>query len=92
MGSAHPAISECLEGQQWHTITLKGTIQNEQVHYESFIIDNRSHELNISVLPYSTPNEVDRLAVAVQLHGNANQTPYDVFIDNMTFVVKSSQP
>lgn len=88
----NPVISECLEGQQWHTITLKGSIQNEQVYYESFIIDNRNHELNISVLPYPTPNEVDRLAVAVQLDGNANQTPYDVFIDNMTFVVKSSQP
>ena len=32
----------------------------------------------------STPNEFDRLAVAVQLDGNSVETPYELFIDHVT--------
>jgi hypothetical protein len=88
----NPAISECLEGQQWHTITIIGSIRDDQVYYESFIVDNRSHEMGLSIPPASVPGEADRLAVAVQLDGNANQAPYDMYIDKMIFTVQSSQP
>lgn len=87
-----PVISDCLEAQRWHTFTMKGAIQNGLIYYESFAIDSRDHDLNLFVPPISTAGEVDRLAVAVQLDGNANQTPFDVYVDKVTFLVKTSQP
>lgn len=88
----YPPISECLEGQKWHTITLIGSIRDDQVYYESFSIDSQSHKMGLAIPPASVPREPDRLAVAIQLDGNANQTPYDVYIDKITFAVRSTQP
>jgi hypothetical protein len=81
-------ITDTLEGEQWHTFTLEGEIINGQVHYQRFIIDQQSQNLDISVLPASVLGEPDRLAVAIQLDGNFEETPYDVFIDQVSFVRK----
>ena len=77
-------ITGSLAGQQWHTLELEGEILAGNVHYKRFIIDGQEHSLNISVSPAST-NELDKLAVAIQLDGNSTETPYEVFLDQVTF-------
>jgi len=79
-------ITDTLEGQQWHSFILEGEILNGQVHYQRFIIDQQSQNLNITVPPASAPGEPDRLAVAIQLDGNFVASPYDVFIDEVSFI------
>ena len=79
-------IPETLAGEQWHTFTLEGEIINGQVYYRNFTIDQRSYGLGILVPPAATPGEPDRLAMAVQLDGNFTQSPYDLFIDKVSFV------
>jgi hypothetical protein len=78
----------CLTAEQWHTLALEGDIVDEQIHYKSFSIDNFTYNLDLMVSPVSTPNEDDRLAVAVQVDGNESQSPYDLFIDNVNFIVQ----
>lgn len=78
-------ITQCLEPDKWHTLQLEGSTNGISVYYKSFTIDNQTYNLNYSTARVKTPGEVDRLAVAIQLDGNANQTPYDVFIDQVNF-------
>jgi hypothetical protein len=78
-------ITQCLEGDKWHTVQLEGSTNGIEVHYKNFTIDNQTYELNFSTARVNTPGEVNRLAIAIQLDGNANQTPYDVFIDKVNF-------
>src|SRR5574341_562969 len=83
-------ITQCLEGDKWHTLQLEGSTNGIEVHYKSFTIDNQTHDLNFSTARVNTPGEMDRLAIAVQLDGNAHQTPYDVFIDQVNFTRQST--
>jgi len=76
-------IKGSLAGNQWHALVLKGRIQKNQVLFESFVIDGVAHSLNLEIPPASVPNDHDRLAVAVQLDGNAAQAPFDLFIDEV---------
>jgi hypothetical protein len=88
-------ITQCLEGDKWHTFQLEGSTNGIEVHYKSFTIDDQTYDLNFSTARVNTPGEVDRLAVAIQLDGNASQTPYDVFIDQVNFTrqgTASSEP
>lgn len=78
-------ITQCLEGDKWHTFQLEGSTNGIEVHYKSFAIDNQTYELNYSTARVNTPGEIDRLAIAIQLDGNAYETPYDVFIDKVNF-------
>jgi len=78
-------ITQCLESDKWHTFQLEGSTNGIAVYYNRFTIDNQTFDLNYSTARVNTPGEVDRLAVAIQLDGNANQTPYDVFIDKVNF-------
>jgi len=78
-------ITGSISGEQWHTIILEGEILNDKVHYLRFILDMQTYDLNIPLIPpASTPGELDRLAVAVQLDGNYLETPYDIFIDQVS--------
>jgi hypothetical protein len=81
-----PPITQCLGGQTWHTLTLAGAIADGHAHYMGFTIDGEQHPLDIDVAPIHTPGETDRLAVAIQLDGNAFQTPYDVIVDQVSLV------
>lgn len=83
-----PTVTQCLQGNQWHTFALEGEIVGGQVHYQRFIIDGNQHILDLTILPVSTPGESDRLAIAIQLDGNATESPYDVFVDQVNFVRK----
>jgi uncharacterized repeat protein (TIGR01451 family) len=81
-----PSITQCLEAGKWYTLTLTGEIIDDNVHYKNFTLDQESHPLDITVEPFPTPGEPDRLAVAVQLDGNETQSPYEVFLDQVSFI------
>jgi hypothetical protein len=83
-----PTFTQCLGSGQWYTLKLEGEIVDGQVHYQSFCIDTQCHSFDITIPPDDAPNELDRLAVAVQLDGNFEEAPYDVFIDLVNFVRK----
>jgi hypothetical protein len=77
-------IAGSLAGKKWHNLKLEGEILAGQVHYKRFIIDGQKHPLELMVSPDPT-NELDKLAVAVQLDGNSTETPYEVILDQVTF-------
>jgi hypothetical protein len=83
-----PPITQCLQGESWHTFVLEGEIVSGQVHYQSFTIDGKHYILDLIIPPVSIPGEPDRLAIAFQLDGNATASPYDVFVDQVNFVRK----
>lgn len=81
-------IPQCLQGNQWHTFALEGDIVGGQVHYKTFTIDGTQYDLDLTIPPVSAPGELDRFAIAIQLDGNATESPYDMFIDQVNFVRK----
>lgn len=81
-----PALTQCLAANQWHTFALEGAIVDGQVHYQRFAIDGQQYPLDLTFQPVSTPGEYDRLAIAIQLDGNATQSLYDVFVDQVQFL------
>jgi hypothetical protein len=81
-----PAIPQCLEGNQWHSFALEGAIVDGQVHYRRFSVNGAQHILDLTVPPVSTSGQSDRLAIAVQLDGNATQSPYDLIVDQVHFL------
>jgi len=85
-----PPITQCLQGEQWHTLTMEGELVAGQLHYKKFTIDGQSYILDITVSPLATPGETDRLAIAVQLDGNFAESPYDTFIDQVSFIRTSA--
>lgn len=87
-----PPIQQCLEPNRWHTIALSGSIVGQQVQYDRLIIDAQEYPLNLTAPVAPTPGEPDRLAVAVQLDGNANTTPYDLVIDQVRLVALAGSP
>lgn len=78
-------IQQALAVKQWHHLQMEGEIRSGQVYYRYFIIDGARHELNMTVAPVLTPNDPDRLAVAVQADGNYAQDAYDLLIDKVNF-------
>ena len=82
----NPPLSQCLTANAWHTFTLAGEINDEQVHYHRFNLDQNSYPLDIIVPAAQAVGEPGRLAVAVQLDGNTAQAPYEVFIDQISFI------
>jgi hypothetical protein len=80
-----PPAQQCLQGGQWHTLTLEGRVVTGQVQYRRFTIDGQAYTLDVTIPPVDTPGQADRLAVAVQLDGNAAASAYDLFIDRVNF-------
>lgn len=78
-----PTINQCLTAGVWYTLTLEGEIANEQMYYRAFTITDTRHTLNFTA-PYTVTTDTNKLAVAVQLDGNVEQTPYTVTIDAVT--------
>ena len=79
-------IADALEGAQWHSFVLEGQISAGKVHYRAVTIDGQRYGIDVTVEPASAPGEPDRLAVAFQLDGNSTETPFDVFVDDVTFI------
>lgn len=85
-------ITGSLDGQQWHTLQLHGEIIAGQIHYNNFVLDGETHDLNITVSPFATTGEPDREAIAVQLDGNASETAYELFLDHVDLQTTSTPP
>ncbi|MFN0110050.1 MAG: hypothetical protein ACKVZH_14440 [Blastocatellia bacterium] len=83
-------IVDPLAADQWHSLSLEGDTISGLIHYRRFQIDGRSYEMNLCVAPL-TDNDVDKLAVAVQLDGNSTTDAYDVFVDRVNFTRQQSQ-
>lgn len=84
-GSAWQSIgmTQQLSINTWHKLHLKGNISHGQVHYLSFSCDGVSAQLGQTFAPISSQG--DKLAVAVQLDGDAHEDPYQVYIDRVSF-------
>lgn len=67
----------------WHAFALEGEIIGGRVHYLWLTLDERRYPIGAVVDPEPIPAGVDRLSVAVQLDGNSQQTPYNLFIDQV---------
>ncbi len=75
-------IQQSLAADTWHTLDLNGTIEHGQIHYQSFRCDDKTFNMQSYLFaPIHSPGE--KLAVGIQLDGNAYQQPYPVYIDNM---------
>jgi hypothetical protein len=81
-------ITGTLEGNQWHSLVLDGEITDGQTYYRGFTVDQQMHLISMLAPPADVPGETDRLAIAIQLDGNFEEAPYDVFIDQVSFAWK----
>jgi hypothetical protein len=75
-----------LQAEQWHTLKLEGRLTGDQITYQSLSVDGQSFPLNLNAAPVPASGEPDRLAVSVQLDGNSQGSPYDVFIDQVSLM------
>ena len=80
-----PAMTQCLVGKQGHTLTLRGKIRNGETYYQSFTVDGVTHPLDTSVPAATDTSHPPQMAIAVQLDGNFEESPYVVYLDNVTF-------
>ncbi len=85
-------IAQELTAGVFHYLTIKGEIRNGKSHYRSFLIDGAVHSLDLDAPPDPAPDTQDKLAVAVQLDGNAHTAPYDVYLDRVSLARASGQP
>lgn len=81
-------FSDQLSPNTWYTIQIDGDITTDsqgqsQVHYMSFNIHGVQHDLDQAFAPHSSQG--DQLVAAIQLDGNGNPTPYDLFVDDAHF-------
>jgi hypothetical protein len=76
-------VMQDLSANMWHTLQLKGDIVNGQVHYISFRCDATSASLGQKTFaPVSDPG-ANHLSVMVELDGDAQGNPYDVYFDEV---------
>ena len=79
----NPTIDSCLIANQWYTFTLHGKMMSDTVYYQYFSIDHHTYPLNIMVDAVSSTVE-NGLAIAAQLDGNAIQSPYNLYLDQVS--------
>jgi hypothetical protein len=74
-------VTQALNANVWHKFHLKGDIVKGQVHYVSFTCDDTSVSLGQMFKVISSTGE--KLAVGIQLDGDAHEDPYQVYIDQV---------
>lgn len=77
-------VSQQLSAETWHMFHLKGDLLHGQVHYMDFTCDDTSAHLDQTFAPVSAPG--NKLAVAVQLDGDSQEDPYQVYLDGVNFL------
>ena len=87
------SVAQELSAGEFHFLTIRGEIRNGNSRYRSFLIDGAEYHLDLEAPPDPAPGVADKLAVAVQLDGNADTTPYDVYLDRVSLArAGSDQP
>ncbi len=76
-------IAPELSAHEFHTLTIRGEIRNGKSRYRSVSVDGAEYSLNLDAPSDPAPGVADKLAVAVQLDGNAHTAPYDVYLDRV---------
>ena len=76
-------IAQQLSANEFHSLTIRGEIRNGNSRYRSFSIDGAEHALELEAPPDPALGTPDKLAVAVQLDGNAHAAPYEVYLDRV---------
>jgi hypothetical protein len=81
-------FSDQLSPNTWYPLQIDGDITTDsqgqpQVHYLSFTIHGVQHNLGQAFAPHG--EQGDQLVAAIQLDGNGNPTPYDLFVDDAHF-------
>ncbi|HEU5271475.1 MAG TPA: hypothetical protein VFU36_16225 [Jatrophihabitans sp.] len=77
-------IAQTLNAGTWYTLTIDGDLVSNQVHYMDFIVNGTSHSLTgYSFNP--TSGAGDFLVAAMQLDGDSNADPFQVYYDNCHF-------
>lgn len=78
---------QTLSAQHWHSLELWGHATTDTTYYERFVIDGFEHPLGFEVPVLADPDpriiEPDRLAVAVQVDGNAAEDQYTMVVDQL---------
>ena len=76
-------IAQQLSADEFHSLTIRGEIRNGNSRYRSFSVDGAKYPLDLEVPPDPAAGTPDKLAVAVQLDGNAHVSAYDVYLDRV---------
>jgi hypothetical protein len=83
-----PSPTQCLAANEWHYLQLVSRIVAGQLRYERLIVDSIAVPLDRAVAPAEAPGEPDRLGMAIQLDGNSSESPYNVYVDRVSFIRK----
>jgi hypothetical protein len=68
---------------QWHHLVWQFEKVNNQVHYIGVTLDKNTYPVNVYLSP--EPNwKLEDIDIAFQMDGNYEQTPYKVWLDNVT--------
>jgi hypothetical protein len=80
-----PTSAPCTQmtSMQWHHLQWQFERINNQVHYISLTVDNTSYPIDIYLNPQPNWNMED-FDIAFQMDGDYKQTPYNVWLDNVT--------
>lgn len=72
----------------WHAIRIVGQVTSQGAKLRSIAIDGVSYRLNTTVPSVAAPGVGDIAAVAVQLDGNWEGTPYSVTVRNVDLIIR----
>lgn len=80
-----PSAVDCpvFSANVWHHLLWQLERVNGQVHYISLTVDDQEFPVNIYKNPQANWN-ADEIDVAFQMDGDAQQTPYNVWLDEVT--------
>jgi hypothetical protein len=69
--------------KEWHHLEWQFERINNQVHYISVSVDSNTYPVNVYLNPQSNWDQED-IDIAFQMDGDYKQTPYNVWLDNVT--------
>jgi len=70
----------------WNHVTIKvQRTSDDHLVYQSIPLNGQTSNLNWTFGPGSAPGDWHGITINYQMDGNNNQTPYKVYLDNLTF-------
>jgi len=83
-----PTSASCLPftSKKWHHLEWQFDRVSNQVHYISITIDGKVMPINLTFNPQPNWNQ-EGINIAFQMDGDYKQTPYNVWLDNVTLTL-----